>query len=58
MSILECELGYYGKNCENRCSENCNVPRRCNRVTGQCNEGCKAGWYTITCKESRYFSNT
>lgn len=55
MSILECSSGYYGKNCENRCSENCYMTGRCDRVTGQCNRGCKPGWTTKTCKQSRYF---
>lgn len=56
MSILECpHYGYYGKNCENRCSVNCYVTRGCDRVTGRCKRGCKPGWTTATCKQSRYF---
>lgn len=55
MSILECSYGYYGKNCEKRCSDNCYVTRRCDRATGQCYRGCKRGWTTTTCNQSRYF---
>lgn len=55
ISILECIYGYYGKKCKKRCSENCYVTRQCNGVTGQCNRGCKPGWTTTTCKQSRYF---
>lgn len=52
MYILECPLGYYGENCDYKCSEYCFVPRRCDRVTGQCYGGCQPGWYTKTCEQS------
>lgn len=54
--ILVCEIGYYGKNCDNRCSEYCFLPRQCDRVRGQCNGGCQPGWYTKTCEQSRCFN--
>nr|XP_022311254.1 uncharacterized protein LOC111116548 [Crassostrea virginica] len=47
----ECHEGYYGKNCVKKCSENCYVTRRCNRFTGQCEGGCKAGWTGNTCSQ-------
>lgn len=53
--ILVCEIGYYGENCDNRCSRYCLLPRQCDRVTGQCYGGCQPGWYTITCEQSRCF---
>lgn len=50
----ECQLGYYGENCGNQCSENCNVTSRCDRFTGNCNRGCKLGWTGNTCDQSEY----
>lgn len=50
---LGCPLGYYGKNCLNQCSKNCNFTRRCDSVTGQCDGGCKPGWVSITCDQSK-----
>lgn len=55
MSILDCPNGYYGKNCENRCSDNCYMTRLCYIGTGHCYRGCKPGWTTTTCNQSRYF---
>lgn len=53
--LLECPIGYYGRNCLQQCSENCYVTSRCDRVTGQCDRGCKPGWRTITCDKSKIF---
>lgn len=58
MSILACADGYYGKKCKNECSENCDVPKQCDKVTGRCQNGCKPGWTTTTCKQSMYFDTT
>lgn len=58
MTFLACPDGYYGKKCENECSENCKVTKRCNTVTGHCEVGCKPGWTTKTCKQSMYFVTT
>lgn len=53
LNLLECPIGYYGRNCLQQCSENCYVTSRCDRVTGQCDRGCKPGWRTITCDKSK-----
>lgn len=53
--ILECPVGYYGENCDNKCSKYCSVRRLCDRVTGQCYGGCQPGWYTKTCEQSTCF---
>lgn len=53
--ILECVNGYYGKNCDNKCSRHCFVSRQCDSVTGQCYGGCQTGWYTKTCEQSKCF---
>lgn len=47
--ILECWFGYYGENCMNQCSLNCNVIRRCDRFIGSCDGGCKLGWIGNIC---------
>lgn len=52
----ECQSGYYGNDCSNQCSINCDVARTCNRFTGQCNEGCKQGWSGDTCDQSKCFT--
>ena len=50
--LTACNPGYYGIGCKYQCSENCNVTRRCNRFTGVCDGGCKAGWTGPTCDQS------
>lgn len=49
MFILDCLDGYYGKNCENRCSDNCYMFRLCYIGMGYCYRGCKLGWIIIMC---------
>lgn len=50
--LTECNPGRYGRNCMYQCSENCNVTRICNRFTGECEGGCKAGWTGTICNQS------
>lgn len=52
--LLECQIGYYGKNCRHLCSAYCYVTSRCNKFTGKCDGGCKLGWIGNTCKESKF----
>lgn len=44
-----CPNGKYGNNCQRQCNINCGVKARCERLTGQCEGGCKIGWKGITC---------
>lgn len=50
--FTECSPGFYGQDCQENCSTNCIVPRRCQRVTGQCEGGCHAGWKEPKCNTS------
>lgn len=49
MCIVECMIGYYGKNCLNKCSIICNVFERCDKIIGCCDGGCKLGWIGNIC---------
>lgn len=52
--FLECREGWYGVNCSHQCSEQCRNSNICNYVTGQCDEGCDAGWTETLCKQGKY----
>ena len=53
---LSCELCHderYGESCELNCSSECklnNTGQTCNKITGFCTVGCKAGAWGETCK--------
>ncbi|XP_052692267.1 platelet endothelial aggregation receptor 1-like isoform X2 [Crassostrea angulata] len=49
IQVYECKFGWFGPHCENRCSENCKVPGKCDWITGLCEGGCQAGWETPEC---------
>lgn len=52
--IVVCSVGFYGKNCSEECSSNCNVVKECDKIIGVCNGGCKLGWIGIICNDSMY----
>nr|XP_034319408.1 cell death abnormality protein 1-like isoform X2 [Crassostrea gigas] len=45
----KCKFGWFGSYCENKCSENCRVPGKCDWITGLCEGGCQAGWESPEC---------
>ena len=51
--LTECSGGFYGQYCQENCSTYCIVPGSCDRMTGQCEGGCQAGWTQSKCDKSR-----
>ena len=51
--LTECSSGFYGQYCQENCSTYCIVPGSCDRMTGQCEGGCQAGWKEPKCNASR-----
>lgn len=49
--IVECMIGYYGKDCLNQCSIICNVIIGCDKILGCCDGGCKLGWIGNICDQ-------
>ncbi|CAG5135119.1 unnamed protein product, partial [Candidula unifasciata] len=51
----ECERGFYGKNCNETCSQFCAAddPSQlvCNYIDGSCLQGCQDGYYGLRCAE-------
>lgn len=52
LTVVVCGSGYYGEDCRQLCSINCNFTTHCNKVTGQCEGGCKPGWKGSKCDQS------
>lgn len=50
-----CDIGYYGRGCQQKCSIFCKISHDCNPVSGHCNMGCKNGWKGHECLESKGF---
>lgn len=50
-----CDIGYYGRGCQQECSIFCKISHDCNPVSGHCNRGCKNGWKGDECLESKVF---
>lgn len=51
--FVVCVSGYYGKNCSNQCSINCDMASSCDKLTGECDRGCKPGWSGIHCDQGK-----
>ena len=51
--FTECPAGLYGHDCQESCSTHCIASGTCDRVTGQCDGGCQAGWKESKCDKSR-----
>ena len=44
----ECKAGRYGKTCHLECRK-CGDDKTCNKTTGECINGCAAGWKDLKC---------
>lgn len=51
--LKECLVGRYGVDCKQHCSGHCRDNTSCNHVTGQCDEGCAAGWRGDECNKGK-----
>ena len=47
--LKECTTGLFGVDCKQQCSGHCEDNAVCNHTTGQCDEGCAAGWRGSEC---------
>lgn len=50
---VECRQGHNGKDCSQKCSENCYLEDQCDRFNGKCDKGCKPDWIGNTCDQSK-----
>lgn len=55
--LAECPESLYGYNCDKQCSENCGDPSKCDRKTGQCKDGCQAGWTEDKCEKGEFLKD-
>lgn len=53
VSSIACPVGSFGYDCQAKCSVHCAVPDRCDRVTGECEDGCQPGWKGVTCDKRK-----
>ena len=52
--LTECPVGLFGVNCDGFCSPNCKTLGMCDKVNGQCEGGCQAGWTQRKCDAGMY----
>lgn len=55
--FVDCVSGWYGSNCNSKCSEYC-AQISCNRSTAECTNGCKPGYYQPQCNERKIQQTT
>lgn len=48
----KCVDGRYGQNCLNTCTSHCKYNNVCNHLTGQCEGGCDVGWTGSFCEKA------
>lgn len=51
--FIGCEYGFYNQDCIHTCSGHCKDNVACNHVTGQCDDGCAAGWAGLKCDRGK-----
>lgn len=53
--LTACSHGWYGQDCEQRCSGYCKRYTSCNHMTRQCEKGCEVGWSGSFCNKGNCF---
>ena len=53
LSLPECSDGQYGYNCVENCSMTCINSVKCDKITGHCVGGCRAGWTGDMCEKGK-----
>ena len=48
-----CKSGWFGKYCDQRCSNHCNVSYECYQGNGTCIGGCADGWTSDRCDQGK-----
>ncbi|KYQ89454.1 EGF-like domain-containing protein [Tieghemostelium lacteum] len=48
ITLKNCEQGWWGKNCQNTCPDNC-LNDNCDSLSGACTSGCEDGWWGSIC---------
>lgn len=51
--LVGCEHGFYSQDCNHTCTGHCKYNVTCHHVTGQCEEGCAAGWKGLNCDRGK-----
>ena len=53
----ECDIGFYGEQCTQKCSEHCaGEDNRCRHDNGTCELGCDSGYQEALCTTSKFQS--
>lgn len=53
--LIVCFVGSFGYDCQERCSIYCVVLDRCDRVIGECEDGCLVGWKGVMCDKCKKY---
>ena len=52
-SLLDCFPGYFGNECEQKCSGHCLKNKTCDRIDGTCSDGCEDGYIGKLCNDCK-----
>lgn len=55
--LIACDDGYFGEMCTQECGVHCLMTNRCNKSSGVCIGGCKAGWTGEFCGSRKFDLN-
>ena len=56
LCFTECDIGFYGDECKNLCSEHCyGKDNSCHHENGTCDLGCDEGYQTALCSQRKSY---